>query len=228
MKNETNKDTENGRQTADDIYNMTINVIADLIENRDHVTSGHIERIQCYIKILVEKLKSEGIYSDEIKDWDINMILSSSQLHDVGKINIGEAILNKPGILSKEEYELVKTHCIKGELIIDYIASRTREDAFLFHAKKFAGSHHEKWNGTGYPRELHGEEIPLEGRLMAIADVYDALVSERPYKIPFSHEEAVEIISNDSGKAFDPKLVNVFLSVADDFRFELEENGEEE
>jgi len=226
MKNETDMDKD-GRQTAGDIYDMTISVVADMIENRDQVTTGHIERIQCYIKILVDKLKSEGIYSDEMKDWNMNVILSSSQLHDVGKINIGEAILNKPGILSKGEYDLVKTHCIKGELIIDYIVSKTREDDFLLHAKKFAGSHHEKWNGTGYPRGLKGEEIPLEGRLMAIADVYDALVSERPYKIPFSHEEAVEIINDDSGKYFDPKIVNVFLSVAGAFKFELEEKEEE-
>ena len=226
MKTKTDKITKNNRQTADDIYNMTISVIADLIENRDQVSTGHIERTQFYIKTLIEKLVSEGIYSDELKDWDMNVILSSSQLHDVGKINIGESILNKPGILTKEEYELVKTHCIKGEIIIDYIVSKTREDDFLFHAKKFAGSHHEKLNGTGYPRGLSKEEIPLEGRLMAIADVYDALVSERPYKVPFSHEEALEIINDDSGKYFDPIIVKTFLSVADNFRIELEEDGE--
>ena len=227
MENDANIDNKNGQQTAGDIYDMTINVIADLIENRDQVSTGHIERIQSYIKKLVEKLKSEGIYSEEIKNWDMNVILSSSQLHDIGKINISESILHKPGILTRNEFEQVKTHCIKGELIIDYIAVKTREDDFLLHAKKFAGSHHEKWNGAGYPRGLREEEIPLEGRLMAIADVYDALISERPYKIPFSHEEAVEIIRNDSGKYFDPKIVDVFLSISEAFRVEMEGNGEE-
>jgi len=212
------------RQAVRDMHNATISVIADLVENRDQVTGGHIERTQGYLAILIDKLLSDGIYTNELKHWDMSLLLPSAQLHDVGKINISDLILNKPGILTKEEFELIKTHCIKGELIIDQIISKTKDDGFLLHAKKFAGSHHEKWDGSGYPRGLKKEEIPLEGRIMAIPDVYDALVSERPYKIPFSHDEAVEIICKDSGKQFDPKILNVFKNVADDFKQKWEEN----
>jgi len=221
---ETDMIVKISQQTVRDMHNATISVIADLVENRDQVTGGHIERTQGYLTILVDKLMSEGIYTDELKHWDMSLLLPSAQLHDVGKINISDLILNKPGILSKEEFELIKTHCVKGELIIDQIISKTKDDGFLLHAKKFAGSHHEKWDGSGYPRGLQKEEIPLEGRIMAIPDVYDALVSERPYKIPFSHEEAVDIICKDSCKHFDPNIVNVFKKVADDFRLKWEEN----
>ncbi|MDR0197404.1 MAG: HD domain-containing protein [Oscillospiraceae bacterium] len=111
----------------------------------------------------------------------------------------------------------MKRHCVEGERIIDRIISETKDDGFLLRAKMFAGYHHEKWDGSGYPRGLSGESIPLEGRIMASADVYDALVSERPYKKPFTHEQAAEIIGKDSGAHFDPKIVGAFLSVADDF-----------
>jgi putative two-component system response regulator len=126
-------------------------------------------------------------------------------------------ILNKPGKLTAEEYEIVQQHCADGEQTIERIMRKTKDDGFLRHAMKFAGYHHEKWNGEGYPRGLSGEDIPLEGRLMAIVDVYDALVSERPYKKPLMHEQAVEIIKKDSGTHFDPKIVEAFLNVADDF-----------
>jgi putative two-component system response regulator len=118
----------------------------------------------------------------------------------------------------------MKGHCAEGEIFIDKIINDAGEDKFLMHAKLFAGCHHEKWNGGGYPRGLSGENIPLEGRIMAIADVYDALVSERPYKKAFSHEQAVEIINKDSGTHFDPKIVEVFLNVAEDFRQEAINN----
>ena len=146
------------------------------------------------------------------------MLLPSAQLHDVGKINVSDLILNKPGKLTDEEFALIKKHCEEGERIIDRIIDKTRDDGFLHHAKKFAGYHHEKWDGSGYPRKLRGEEIPLEGRIMAIADVYDALVSERPYKKPFSHEEAVEIIKYGSGSHFDPHIAGMFLSIAECFK----------
>jgi putative two-component system response regulator len=138
-------------------------------------------------------------------------------LHDVGKIRVSDLILNKPGKLTDEEFNSIKTHCAEGENIIERIISEAKDDGFLSHAKKFAGYHHEKWDGTGYPKGLKGEEIPLESRLMAIADVYDALVCERPYKKPFTHEQAVEIIKKDSGTHFDPKIVEAFLNIAEDF-----------
>jgi len=202
------------------LHNVTIGVIADLVESRDIITGKHIERTQGYLKILVDGLIRSGVYADEINTWDMSLLIPSAQLHDVGKIVISDVILNKTEKLTDEEFAIIKTHSSEGERIINEIIGKTEEDDFLIYARRFAGSHHEKWNGLGYPHGLAGEEIPLEGRVMAIADVYDALVSERPYKKAFTHEKAVEIITTDSGTHFDPNIVNVFLSVADDFNAE--------
>jgi putative two-component system response regulator len=135
----------------------------------------------------------------------------------VGKIAISDLVLNNPDKLTDKEFEVIKQHCAAGERIIEQIISKTEDDGFLHHAKRFAGYHHERWDGTGYPRGLSGEEIPLEGRMMAIADAYDALVSERPYKKAFTHEQATDIIEKESGTHFDPKIVEAFLNIAEDF-----------
>jgi putative two-component system response regulator len=214
---ETDRLIKESQQAVRDIHNATISVIADVVENRDKVTGGHIERTQSYLEILVDALIRAGIYIEEISKWDKDLLLPSAQLHDLGKISVSDLVLNKPAKLTDEEFDIIKHHCTEGERIVDEIIGKTKDDGFLHHAKKFAGYHHEKWNGTGYPRGLKEEEIPLEGRIMAIADVYDALISERPYKKPFSHEQAVEIIKDGSGVHFDPKLVEVFLTVAKDF-----------
>ena len=200
-----------------DIHNATISVIADMVENRDKITGGHVERTQTYLEILVNELIRTNKYTDEISGWDMTMLLPSAQLHDVGKISISDLVLNKPGKLTGEEFDTIKEHCAEGERVIQKIVNKTKDDGFLLHAKKFAGYHHEKWDGTGYPRNLKGSEIPLEGRLMAVADVYDALVSERPYKKPIPHEESVKIIKEGSGTLFDPEIVEAFLNVTDDF-----------
>jgi len=215
---ETDKLVKESQQAVRDVHNATISVIADMVESRDKVTGGHIERTQAYLEILLNALIRAGIYESEIANWDKNFLLPSAQLHDVGKISVSDLILNKPGKLTDEEFDLIKQHSANGEKIIDEIISRTKDDGFLGHAKKFAGYHHEKWNGTGYPRGLKEDEIPLEGRIMAIADVYDALVTERPYKKPFTHEQAVEIIKDGSGTHFDPKIVDAFMTVIEDFR----------
>jgi putative two-component system response regulator len=214
---ETDKLIKESQKAVRQIHNATIRVLADMVENRDKVTGGHIERTQMYLEILVDGLMDKGVYASEISRWNKSLLLPSAQLHDVGKIAISDVILNKPGKLTSEEFEIIKTHCAEGEHIIDQISSIATDDGFLHHAKMFAGYHHEKWNGKGYPRGLSGEDIPLEGRIMAIADVYDALVSERPYKKPFSHEQSVEIIKNDSGAHFDPKIVEVFLCMENEF-----------
>lgn len=214
---ETDKLIKESQAAVREIHNATISVIADMVENRDKVTGGHIERTQLYLEILVNELLNTGIYEKEMVSWDLSLLLPSAQLHDVGKIAISDVILNKPGKLTDEEFLEIQHHCAYGEHIIDQIILKTKDDSFLHHAKMFAGYHHEKWNGKGYPRGLDGENIPLQGRIMAIADVYDALVCERPYKKPFTHEKAVEIITNDSGTHFDPKIIEVFVNIAAEF-----------
>jgi putative two-component system response regulator len=214
---ETDKLIKESQHALRNIQNAMISVIAELVEDRDKVTGGHIERTQTYLELLVNEMLRTKTYFEEISRWNIDLLLPSAQLHDLGKIAISDLILNKPGRLNDEEFRIIQSHAEEGERIIDEIISKTNDDGYLYHAKMFAGYHHEKWNGKGYPHHLSGLEIPLQGRMMAIADVYDALVSERPYKKPFSHEEAVDIIKKDSGSHFDPKLVDVFLNVADDF-----------
>ncbi len=224
---ETDRLIKKSQQAVRDIHNATISVIADMVESRDKITGSHIERTQSYLEILVKELLRMGYYYDEISSWDLSILLPSAQLHDVGKVSISDSILNKAGTLTDDEYEVIKQHCIEGEKIIEKIISKTTDDGFLRHAKRFAGSHHEKWDGTGYPRNLMAEEIPLEGRIMAVVDVYDALVSERSYKKAFSHEKTVEIISKNSGIHFDPKVIQAFLNVADDFWVNLVSAGSE-
>ncbi|MCL2230446.1 MAG: response regulator [Treponema sp.] len=197
------------------LQNSIVAVLADMVENRDKGTGGHIERTSIYIKILIEEMKESGVYADEIRGWDVEKIISSARMHDLGKISISDVIVNKPGKLTDEEYDVMKSHAVEGERIIDEIIARTGEGDFLRNAKLFAGTHHERWDGKGYPRGLKGEEIPLQGRIMAIVDVYDALVSERPYKKAFSDDEAVDIIMQNSGTHFDPKIVEIFFKARD-------------
>ena len=200
------------------IQNGIVFVLADMVENRDQVTGGHIERTTTYIKILIEVMISCGVYADKLNEMDLEMLIASARLHDVGKISISDVILNKPGKLTEEEFEKMKTHAAEGERIINQIISRTEDVEFLNNAKLFAGYHHERWDGKGYPYGLKGDEIPLLGRVMAIVDVYDALVSDRPYKKAFTPEEAVKIIMENSGLQFEPKIADVFYDVRDQFK----------
>ena len=199
------------------LQNAVLNTIADLVEFRDRLTGGHITRTNLYLKALFEDLVKNGIYKEEIVDWDMDFFLPSAQLHDVGKIAITDLILNKPGKLTPDEFEIMKTHVTVGVDAIEKIMSNANEHAFLQHALLIAGTHHEKWDGSGYPIGLKGFDIPLEGRLMAIADVYDALISVRPYKKAFSHEEACKIIEDGAGTHFDKTLVDVFKRVESEF-----------
>jgi putative two-component system response regulator len=207
-------------KTVVELQNAILKTMAELVEFRDNITGEHIGRTQRYLNVLLNAILEHSLYKDEISKWNMSLILPSAQLHDVGKIAIKDGILQKPGSLTEEEFEQIKFHTVFGERVINKIKESTTEHEFLEYARIFAVSHHEKWNGSGYPGKLKGEEIPLLGRIMAIADVYDALVSERPYKNAFSHDKAVEIIKKDSGTHFDPKIVEVFLNVADDFRME--------
>lgn len=195
-----------------------VHVLSDMVEQRDGSTGGHLIRTQNYLKVLLEEVQANHLYKEELGDVDSEMLIQASQLHDVGKISIPDSILLKEGRLTPAEFEIMKTHTIMGERAIQYAMSSVQEKKFLEVAASFAGSHHEKWDGTGYPRALSGKDIPIEARMMAVVDVYDALISERPYKKPFSHEEAVNIILADSGTHFDPLLVKTFHNVADVFR----------
>ena len=220
LKSEVTKKT----QTVSELQSAILKTMSELVENRDDVTGGHIERTQHYLKMLVNFLLESGVYAEELSSWDINLFIMSSQLHDVGKISIRDDILLKPDKLTDEEFEEMKKHTVFGEEIIKKIEEKTTENAFLQHAKILAGSHHEKWNGSGYPRHLKSAEIPLQGRLMSIVDVYDAMTNDRPYKNAFAHEEAVEIIKTRMGTHFDPLIVEVFLKHEKDFKDALEKN----
>ncbi|MDR0306431.1 MAG: response regulator [Chitinispirillales bacterium] len=200
------------------LQNGMVSVLAKMVESRDLMTGQHVERTTKYIKILTESMLELGVYKEEMKDWKIESIVSSARLHDIGKVAIPDSLLNKPGKLTNEEFEIMKSHAAEGEIIIESIIETSGGGSFLNNAKFFAGSHHERWDGSGYPAGLKGEEIPLQGRVMAIADVYDALVSERPYKKAFTHEKAVEIITEESGKHFDPKIVGVFSKISGLFK----------
>ena len=199
------------------LQNAILATVAELVEFRDNLTGGHVMRTQLYMKALIEELIRVDVYGEKTSEWDLDFLLPSVQLHDVGKIAITDLILNKPGKLTPEEFEVMKTHVTVGVDAIEKIMSNTAEHAFLRYTLYITGTHHEKWDGTGYPLGLKGLNIPLEGRLMAIADVYDALISERPYKKAFTHEEASKIIEESAGTHFDPVLVDIYRSVADEF-----------
>ena len=205
-------------QDVMDLQNALLKTMAEMVECRDHVTGGHIERTQQGIKILLNEIKRNGFFNEETTNWDTEILLQSSQLHDVGKISISDVILKKPGKLDNNEFEEMKKHVVSGEQIITKIESLAKQSDFLKYAKLFISGHHEKWDGSGYPRGLKGNEIPLLGRIMAIADVYDALISVRPYKNAYSHEEAVQIITKGRGSQFDPHLVDVFIRISDQFK----------
>jgi putative two-component system response regulator len=208
---------EHTEKLARNHQNM-IFILADMVENRDSGTGGHIERTSEYVKVLVAEMQKTGVYASEIKDWDLEMMGICAILHDIGKIGVTDTILNKPGRLTDEEFAQMKNHASNGAQIINRVITRTGEDEFLHNALLFAEFHHESWDGSGYPHGLTGLNIPIQGRVMAIADVYDALISERPYKPAFSHEKAVDIIIKDSGKRFDPEIANVFSSIHEQFR----------
>ena len=207
----------NKTKTVFELQNSILRTVAELVERRDDITGGHIERTQNYLRLLVTLLLRNGVYQNELSAWDTDLFVMSSQLHDVGKISIRDEILMKPGSLSAEEFEEMKKHAASGADIIRKIEDTTTEKDFLKHAELMAESHHEKWDGTGYPYGLKSYEIPLQGRLMAIVDVYDALTNERMYKKAQSHDQAIAIIRNGLGTHFDPLIAEVFLKYEKDF-----------
>ncbi|CEI72776.1 HD-GYP domain-containing protein [Romboutsia hominis] len=191
--------------------------IAELVECRDENTGGHVKRTAKYVEILTKALVERNIYSDILNKDYVKDMIRSAPLHDVGKIGINDKTLLKNGYLDEKEFEFMKTHSKLGGETIQRMINQTDGESFLYIAKDMAQSHHEKWNGTGYPDGLKEEEIPLSARVMAIADVYDALTTKRPYKEAFTHDKAVEIILDGKGIAFDPVITEVFEEINSEF-----------
>ncbi|MBO4432164.1 MAG: HD domain-containing protein [Clostridia bacterium] len=195
-----------------------ISGMANLIENRDMETGGHIFRTSNYVKTLSLEARREGVYTEEIDDHFVSLMETLAPMHDIGKIVISDAILRKPGKLTKEEYEAMKKHASAGGAVVREVLSGVTDEEYMTVASDIATYHHEWWDGTGYPKGLKGDEIPLAARIMAIADVFDALVSERCYKKAMPPEAAFEVIKEESGSHFDPKLVEVFLNNREEFK----------
>jgi HD-GYP domain-containing protein (c-di-GMP phosphodiesterase class II) len=192
--------------------------MADMVEKRDSDTGEHIQKTALYVKIIVEGLKKKGYYAEKITPKFMSDVVRSAPLHDIGKINIPDGILNKPGKLTPEEFEIMKTHTTAGKNIMENAISTVEGENYLKEARNMAAYHHERWDGKGYPEGLHGEVIPLSARIMAVADVFDALTSPRVYKPAFSLEKSIDIITEEKGKQFDPKCVEVFLEALPDVK----------
>jgi putative two-component system response regulator len=213
--------TEEIRERTEQLQRLKDGIVcalADIVESRDQIPGGHVERTVTYIDAMLQAMLERGIYSDELCGVDYALFTSSARLHDVGKIAIPDSILNKPCKLTEDEFAIMKTHAAEGERIIDQIVTRVGHGAFLQNAKLFAGYHHERWDGRGYPYGLAETDIPLQGRIMAVADVYDALVSLRPYKKAFSSEEALSIIRAGAGTQFDPLIADAFCAASSQFQ----------
>ncbi len=195
------------------VQDVTILALATLTELRNNETGEHIWRTQEYVRILAQELRHSTRYRGQLTDRDIYLMYKTAPLHDIGKVGIPDEILSKPAALTSEEIEIIKTHTLIGFNALSHAESiyPNTESSFLKYAREICCSHHEKWDGSGYPHGLKYEEIPLSARVMAIADVYDALVSKRVYKAPMGHDEAVGFISKEKGYAFDPYLVDIFM-----------------
>ena len=197
-----------------DVQDVTILMMASLAETRDNETGNHIIRTQHYVKLIALQLQKHPKFSAALSATAIDLLFKSAPLHDIGKVGITDDILLKPGKLTAEEFEVMKTHTTLGKVAIESAEARLGKHVpFLQVAKEIALSHQEKWDGTGYPQGLVGDAIPLSARLMAIADVYDALISRRIYKPAFSHQDAMQIIEEGRGRHFDPDVVDAFIAV---------------
>ncbi|TXT16387.1 MAG: putative two-component system response regulator [Erysipelotrichaceae bacterium] len=195
----------------------TIYALVKLAEARDLDTGRHLERIAVFCRTLAQKSREMKYYLHYIDDAYIEDLFKASPLHDIGKVSIPDKILLKPGKLTAEEFEIMKTHTTNGAKTLLEVKERYPENKFIELGRQIALTHHERWDGSGYPFGLKGDEIPLEGRIMALVDVYDALRSKRVYKEPYPHEVCVVMIAEESGLHFDPKLVEIFLKFESDF-----------
>ncbi|MBR1854958.1 MAG: HD domain-containing protein [Lachnospiraceae bacterium] len=209
------------------MQNGLIYIMADLVESRDKCTGDHVRKTAAYVKLILQLMKENNLYPDVLTDEYIKDVCNSAPLHDVGKIKVSDVILNKPAKLTDEEFEEMKKHTTAGKEIIESAMKLTSDTGYLKEALNLATYHHEKWNGKGYPMGLSGEEIPLSARIMAVSDVFDALVSQRSYKKPFTFEEALKIIEEGAGTHFDPVIAKLFVDNADRVKEILEEHQRE-
>ncbi len=217
-------DVHQKSETIARMQDNLITVLADMVENRDKYTGHHVKCTAEYASIIMHKLREKGIYTDQLTDEFIRNMIHSAPLHDVGKIKISDVLLNKPGRLTDEEFEKMKLHTIEGKKIIAKAALANDDgDTFLKEAENLALYHHERWDGTGYPQGMKGEDIPLSARIMAVADVFDALVSKRSYKEGYSMEKSMGIIREGMGTHFDPNVAQAFLDAEDEVRAVVQE-----
>lgn len=219
--------TEKIQEHAETITSMQEGIIMDfasMVEARDKCTGDHIQKTSFYVDFIANEMMRRGIYPDQLTPETAENMVRSAPLHDVGKIKISDVLLNKPGRLTDEEFEIMKTHTTEGMKILSETLTSTSDAGYLHDSIDMAWCHHEWWNGRGYPRGLSGEEIPLAARIMAVADVFDALVSRRSYKRPFTFDKAVQIIREESGTHFDPLVANTFLDAVEQLRPMVEES----
>ncbi len=195
----------------------TIVALAKLAESRDDETGQHLERVQLLSRCLTDNMKSSNYFGDKINAAYSSIIFNACSLHDIGKVGIPDHILLKPGKLSAEEFEIMKTHTLIGAMNLESVYAKYPNNKLIGMGIAIARSHHERWDGSGYPDRLTGEAIPLEARIMSVVDVYDALRSERCYKQAIPHKETLEIIMDAAGTQFDPKIIEVFTSIEDEF-----------
>lgn len=212
-------EVEKRTRKIQDAQDATIVTLASLVETRDNETGNHIRRTQHYIKALARQLQAHPAFADYLVEHQIDILFKSAPLHDIGKVGIPDSILLKPGKLDPDEFEIMKTHTTLGHSAIENAEKQLGMTVeFLACAKEIALSHHEKWDGGGYPAGLGGNRIPISARLMAVADVYDALTSRRVYKDAMGHDEAIAIIMEGKGKHFDPDVVDAFAAITGEFR----------
>ena len=213
---EKQSELQNQHQKIIDIQNNTIISLSNLVENRDSDTGEHVRRTSAYVNLLAHKAKNNGYCKKILTDDYISLLTKAAPMHDIGKIVVPDSVLKKPGKLKPEEFNEIKRHTTEGGRIVCEVLGEGEDKAYIKMAIDVASCHHERWDGEGYPNGLSGEDIPLSARIMAIADVFDALVSPRVYKEPFSVDKAMEIIKEEAGSHFDPTLATLFAGMEDD------------
>ena len=219
-------DIQHKTETLSKMQNGLIMVLADIVESRDQNTGDHVRKTAAYVKVITDSMIKNGIYEDQLTEGFVSDVQNSAPLHDVGKIHVKDSILNKPGKLTDEEFAEMKSHTTAGMEILTKAIELVPESGYLEEARNLAYYHHERWDGKGYPTGLAGEAIPLSARIMAVADVFDALVSRRSYKEGFPFEKAISIIREGAGTQFDPKIAEAFLAAEETVKAVTKSFGE--